>query len=272
MHMALTNEPDWILKRPSKSTLTSSLITKIPLEWIARCSCNKDSQWLVDDRIIGITNVSHSPEQIIIPLRAAHDANSENYDLDDGPSSPTVYTVDDSSIPSCSSYDSLGSIGQTYPESHPASTLSDPLFSPLSMLDQPIGSLARSDLPVMAHVVGSGNHDLDDDPSAPVEHFVDDSSIPPCSGYDSLSTEQTYLESYPASSASDPIFLPISPLDLPIGPPVQIDHCTVGLTFSKNIFGVAVIKDYLGMINVKASSKAKTIRDMYQSLRSQSGV
>jgi len=75
------------------------------------------------------------------------------------------------------------------------------------MLDQPIGSLARSDLPVMAHIVGSGNHDLDDDPSAPVEHFVDDSSIPPCSGYDCLSsTEQTYLESYPASSASDPIF------------------------------------------------------------------
>ena len=97
------------------------------------------------------------------------------------------------------------------------------------MLDQPVGFPAPNDLPGRDLAVCHVNHDIDD--LAFMDHSADNSSSPPCSGYDSLSsTEQTYLESFTDNSATDPTLPPISPLDIPISPSVRIDYCTTGLT------------------------------------------
>ena len=106
---------------------------------------------------------------------------------------------------------------------------------------------------------------------------MDDSSVPFNSGFISLgSLDDTCLESHSINlfraDVPDPLYdlpPPWDQLDVTLA---QIDHCIVCLRFSKNISEVTVIRDYLNMINAELNTKAKTIKALYESLRSESGI
>ena len=75
-----------------------------------------------------------------------------------------------------------------------------------------------------------------------------------------------------SSTASDPLYSFLSPLDIPVAPQFPANQCISSLSFAKNISAIAVVRDYLCMIGSDVNSKVKTIEAMYDTLREESGV
>ena len=248
--ISANGSPDWVLRWKFSPRLIPILQTKIPLDWILNWASNKSIiQNFLVGRWIGVLTVS-------LPLPGPHSKNSTD---PVGPSEPLApYIIDDQST---------------------FSGLSDSVtfhVSPSISLDIADDLSAASDIVPLGDVYDSGfDHHKSSYLSAPsaLSPFGSQpSSLDPESTTDTHSLCPDSLDYNQFSTASDPLCSVISRLDLPVLPQISSNQCITSLSLAKNISAIAVVRDYLRMIGSNVSSKIKTIEDMYDFLREESGV